>query len=241
MISRTLGPEFGGGIGVLFFVANVFSCALYISGFVEAITNLLGMIEYRPALTSHHCLGFGDGFGGKFIHCVLVSIVILCLCLLGSGMFAKTAVVALLIIISAYATFVLTVFVKSPVNITIPKDNTYAYLVPINESDPTGAKAPNFNLTINASYTGFRFALSFNHPLLLFSASQRLKKTSLRIILMTTQLASLRISLSCSPLFSPALLGLWQALMFLVSWLDLTCRFHEALFKQCSLHLPPTC
>ncbi|KAI6183905.1 Solute carrier family 12 member 9 [Aphelenchoides bicaudatus] len=157
MISRTLGPEFGGGIGVLFFVANVFSCALYISGFVEAITNLLGMIEYRPALTSHHCLGFGDGFGGKFIHCVLVSIVILCLCLLGSGMFAKTAVVALLIIISAYATFVLTVFVKSPVNITIPKDNTYAYLVPINESDPTGAKAPNFNLTINASYTGFSF------------------------------------------------------------------------------------
>lgn len=141
MISRTLGPEFGGGIGVLFFVANVFSCALYISGFVEAITNLVG---------------FGTGFGGKFIHCVIVSVVILCLCLLGSGMFAKTAVVALSIIVIAYASFILTVFIKSPTEIMIPKDNTYAYMVPTNLSDPDGAKIVELNQTQTATYTGFR-------------------------------------------------------------------------------------
>ncbi|XP_037030333.1 bumetanide-sensitive sodium-(potassium)-chloride cotransporter isoform X2 [Bradysia coprophila] len=41
MISRSLGPEFGGSIGLIFSLANVVACAMYVVGFCESMNDLL--------------------------------------------------------------------------------------------------------------------------------------------------------------------------------------------------------
>ena len=44
MISRSLGPEFGGAIGIMFTVANSIAVSMYIIGFCDALLDML--VEY---------------------------------------------------------------------------------------------------------------------------------------------------------------------------------------------------
>ena len=41
MISRSLGPEYGGAIGLVFSLANAVAVAMYVVGFAETIRDLL--------------------------------------------------------------------------------------------------------------------------------------------------------------------------------------------------------
>ncbi|KAF2343934.1 Amino acid permease/ SLC12A domain, partial [Trinorchestia longiramus] len=41
MISRSLGPEFGGSIGLMFTIANSIAVSTYVIGFVESLQDML--------------------------------------------------------------------------------------------------------------------------------------------------------------------------------------------------------
>lgn len=47
MISRSLGPDFGASIGVIFAVANAVAVAMYVIGFCESLNDLLRSFDMK--------------------------------------------------------------------------------------------------------------------------------------------------------------------------------------------------
>ena len=106
MISRALGPEFGGSIGALFFLANVFSCALYISGFVEGLVDNFGenfcwiwnkftRLLWRARIFPGDSIEVGSGSTARwwtYLYATAVLAFCLIVCLIGGAMFARTSV-----------------------------------------------------------------------------------------------------------------------------------------------------
>lgn len=79
MISRTLGPEFGGSIGIIFYFANIFASALYLLGFVEALMNSFG-----PS-SDHHLRILHEGRWWLFLYGSVILLLCLIICLIGAG------------------------------------------------------------------------------------------------------------------------------------------------------------
>nr|XP_033330833.1 solute carrier family 12 member 9 [Megalopta genalis] len=120
MISRTLGPEFGGSIGTLFFMANIVSSALCISGCAEGLIENFGPSGY---LSGKSAL-IPDGRWWRFLYCSLLNTANLLVCLIGATMFAKTSVAILAIVCVCLSSVFISFLSQEHMEIPIPDSNT---------------------------------------------------------------------------------------------------------------------
>uniref|UniRef100_W8B4Z9 Bumetanide-sensitive sodium-(Potassium)-chloride cotransporter n=2 Tax=Ceratitis capitata TaxID=7213 RepID=W8B4Z9_CERCA len=98
MISRSLGPEFGGSIGLIFSLANAVACAMYVVGFCESMLDLL------------KSFGLSIIDGGiqdvRIIGCITITI-LLVIVVVGMEWEAKAQIGLLIILLVAIADFLI--------------------------------------------------------------------------------------------------------------------------------------
>jgi amino acid transporter len=93
LISRALGPTYGGSIGLLFFFAQAVAVSMYVVGFSESVVDLMKQ-------------GGGVPFTGLWawdlrVIGIITSVVLLCVALVGVGWYAKCQIFLLIALISA--------------------------------------------------------------------------------------------------------------------------------------------
>lgn len=132
MISRTLGPEFGGSLGLLFFLANSFASALYIAGFVEAVTDNFGPTSSLPS-AGYATLPTSQWW--DYLYKTVVNIFNVVIILLGAGVFSKMTAGLFILVLLSYVMVVASFCAKDPQ--PVPISNPYI-------------------TNVTANYTGFQ-------------------------------------------------------------------------------------
>ncbi|XP_053168506.1 solute carrier family 12 member 9-like isoform X2 [Hemicordylus capensis] len=136
MISRALGPEFGGSIGIMFFLANVCGSALYILGLVEAIVDDFGISAENSPGRALQVLPTGYWF--DLLYGTVLLLICLFVCLVGASIYAKATFLIFLVVMVVLATVCISFFIVHP----------HAVLLPSSHSG-------NGTDFISANYTGF--------------------------------------------------------------------------------------
>lgn len=97
MISRSLGPEFGGAIGIIFSLANAVAIAMYAVGFSETVRDMMYLMWGYVIFDG----GMNDV---RLISCITV-IILLGIVFVGTAWESKTQMVLLAILLVAMANF----------------------------------------------------------------------------------------------------------------------------------------
>ncbi|KAK7882806.1 hypothetical protein WMY93_028980 [Mugilogobius chulae] len=142
MISRALGPEFGGSIGLMFFLANVCGSALYVLGLVEAVLATFGVPE-DGIITSHYQV-LPSGYWWSLLYATAIALLCLLVCLVGAHIYAKTAFLIFVVVMVVLLTIFISFFAVTPRVVQLPAE---AILNP----SRNGTVGPT-----TANFTGFK-------------------------------------------------------------------------------------
>ncbi|XP_041651958.1 solute carrier family 12 member 9 [Cheilinus undulatus] len=138
MISRALGPEFGGSIGIMFFLANVCGCALYVLGLVEAIVATYGVPEDGLPTSQYQVLP--SGYWWSLLYGTAIALLCLLVCLVGAHIYAKATFLIFLVVMFVLGTIFVSFFAVQPRTVTLPSSNIF-----------NGTEFPT-----TANFTGFK-------------------------------------------------------------------------------------
>lgn len=107
LISRSLGPEFGGSIGIVFFLGQAFNTAMNALGFVETLTSALG--EQRNPY------GFlPEGSFYPFLYGSVVLWASTLVCMFGSAIFARATLILAFVLSIAIGSIPLSTMLVQP-------------------------------------------------------------------------------------------------------------------------------
>lgn len=144
MSSRVLGPEFGGAIGLLFFIANIVSSALYLTGCTEGLMNNFG-----PNGTMGSFLPGGEDL--PLAYASIINLFNLVVCIFGARMFAKTTLVIFSIVLSVALSVIMNLLFRSAESIPIAKENHIFNTTNVTEF--TGLSLETLKSNIYSNYT----------------------------------------------------------------------------------------
>ncbi|XP_016966179.1 bumetanide-sensitive sodium-(potassium)-chloride cotransporter isoform X2 [Drosophila biarmipes] len=112
MISRSLGPEFGGSIGLIFSLANAVACAMYVVGFCESMLAMMTTFDWKIVDA-----GVQDV---RIIGCITI-LLLLIIVVVGMEWEAKAQIGLLIILLVAIGDFVIGSFIGPKSDLELAK------------------------------------------------------------------------------------------------------------------------
>lgn len=108
LISRSLGPEFGGSIGIVFYLGLVFNTSMNAVGLIDCFIENFGVDSgsWYPWML--------EGFKWQFLWATIVLVICTVICLAGSGLFARCSNGLLFILLAAVVSIPLSALIRAP-------------------------------------------------------------------------------------------------------------------------------